>query len=219
MSYRLRTANISDAHFLSKVIMEAEKSGSDKIGLAKVFDLTEPELRDYLIEILEEEIDGCEFSYSSFVIAEFESEPVAAFGGWIENENEDEQASTILKSNLIGFVFPKEKLMGLKNRQEIIKDILIEREPHTHQLEYAFVDANHRGKGLTNQIMDELLRIAKTKNPQVSKSQVQVFANNTSAIKVYQRAGYEEVGRKKASNSTILEYFPCDIKIVLEKKI
>ena len=219
MSYTLRKATISDNNFLSKVIIEAEKSGSDKIGLANVFNLTESELQNYLIQILDEEIEGCEFSYSSFVIAEFNAKPVAAFGGWIENENENNQPSSILKSNLIGFVFPKEKMMELKNSQEIIKDILIEREPHSHQLEFAYVDAKLRGKGLTNKIINELLKIAKKKNPNLKKSQVQVLGNNTSAIKAYERAGYIEVERKESNHSLILEYLPCNVKLVLEKKL
>ena len=219
MSYTLRTANLDDMNFIAKVIIEAEKSGSDKIGLATVFDLTESELHDYLIQMLEEEIEGCEFSISSFVVADFNNEPIAAFGGWIEGENEDNQPSAILKSNLIGFTFPKENLMALKNNEEVIKDLLIDREPHTHQLEYAFVDAKHRGQGLTNRIMDELLMMAKRKNPSVKKSQVQVFENNRSAVKAYERAGYYEVERKESNHPSILEYLPHNVKLVLEKEL
>ncbi|NNE16647.1 MAG: GNAT family N-acetyltransferase [Saprospiraceae bacterium] len=219
MSYTLRIATLSDINFIAKVIIEAEKSGSDKIGIATVFNLTESELQNYLVEILDEEIDGCEFSFSSFVIAEFNGQPVAAFGGWIENENENNQPSAILKSNLIGFVFPKEKLLALKKNQEIIKDILIDREPHTHQLEYAYVDEEHRGHGLTNRIINQLLEIAKKKNPNLKKSQVQVYANNSSAIKVYERAGYYEIDRKESNHSLILDYLPWNVKLVLEKKL
>lgn len=219
MNYLLRRANIGDIYFLSKVIIEAEKSGSEIIGLAKLSNLTENELHNFLIQILNEEIEGCEFSCNSFVIAEFDGESVAAFGGWIENENEDEQSSSILKSNLIGFVFPKEKIMELKKSQEIVKDILINREPHSHQLEYAYVDVKHRGNGLTNKMIDELLKIAKKKNANLKKSQVQVFGNNISAINAYNRAGYNEVERKKSNHPLILEYLPCNVKIILEKKI
>lgn len=219
MSYTLRIATLSDINFIAKVIIEAEKSGSDKIGIATVFNLTESELQNYLVEILDEEIDGCEFSFSSFVIAEFNGQPVAAFGGWIENENENNQPSAILKSNLIGFVFPKEKLLALKKNQEIIKDILIDREPHTHQLEYAYVDEEHRGHGLTNRIINQLLEIAKKKNPNLKKSQVQVYGNNSSAIKVYERAGYYEIDRKESNHSLILDYLPWNVKLVLEKKL
>lgn len=219
MSYTLRRAKKSDTNFLSKVIIQAEKSGSDKIGLAKIFNLTEFELQNYLIQILDQEIDGCEFSCSSFVIAEIKGQPVAAFGGWIENYNEDNQPSSILKSNLIGFVFPKEKLIESRNTHKIIKDILIEREPHSHQLEYAYVDVEHRGIGLTGKIIEELLKTAKKENPNLKKSQVQVFGNNISAIKVYERAGYREIKRAESHNSSILNYLPFNVKILLEKKL
>ena len=219
MKYTFRLAGKSDFHFLSKVIIEAEKSGSDKIGIAKVFNLTECELQNYLIQMFEQEIEGCEFSYSSFIIAEYNTNPVAAFGGWIENENEYNQLSAVLKSNLIGYVFPMEKLLELKKSQKIIKDILIEREPHTHQLEYAYVDERHRGKGLTHQIIMELLKLAKNINPSLTKSQVQVFENNKSAIQVYLGAGYKEVKRKESHHPLILEYLPYNIKIVLEKDL
>lgn len=219
MIYEFRVANVLDIKFLSKVIVEAEKSGSDKIGLAKVFNLTESELQKYLIEMLNEEIEGCEFYYCNFIIAEFNGQPVAAFGGWIENENENNQPSAILKSNLIGFVFPKEKLIEFKNNQELLKDLVVKREPYTHQLEFAFVDVNHRGKGLIIEIIDELLKVAKSKNPNVDKSQVQVFENNISAIKAYERAGYYKIDRKQSNHLSILEYLPWNVKLVLEKKL
>ena len=41
MSYTLRIENISDINFISKVIIETEKIGNDKMGLAKVSNLTE----------------------------------------------------------------------------------------------------------------------------------------------------------------------------------
>ena len=70
-NYIIRPATINDVPFLAKTIFEAEKSGSSKIGLANTFNLTENELNNYLIQILDEEIDGCEFSISSFVIVEY----------------------------------------------------------------------------------------------------------------------------------------------------
>lgn len=217
MSYSYRRANLNDVIFLSKVIMEAEKSGSDKIGLATIFNLSEAELQNYLIQILEEEIEGCEWSVSSYFIAECDKSPVAAFAGWNEKENEDEQPSSILKSNLIGFVFPKEKLVEFQKNQKVIKGILIEREPHTHQLEYAYVDKKHRGNGLTCKIIEQLLYVAKEQNPNLRKSQVQVFENNQSAIKVYERSGYKITKRQVSSHTEILNYLPWNVKLLMEK--
>ena len=41
MSYTLRIENISHMNFLSKAIIETEKIGSDKMGFAKVSNLTQ----------------------------------------------------------------------------------------------------------------------------------------------------------------------------------
>ena len=218
-NYIIRPATINDVPFLAKTIIEAEKSGSSKIGLANTFNLTENELNNYLIQILDEEIDGCEFSISSFVIVEYNNEPVASLGGWIENENEDNQPSSILKSNLIGFVFPEEKLMELKKNSEVLKDIQFKRTPNVHQIEYGFVDVKHRGFGLTNKLITELLKIAKKENPDLKKSQVQVFENNTSIIRVFNKHGYVEIERRVSTHPSILEYFPSNIKLILEKKL
>lgn len=217
MNYTFRKANINDVKFLSKVIMEAERSGTNNIGLANIFNLTELELQTYLIQILEEEIEGCEFSISSFIVAEYDTKPVAAFGGWIEKENEDEQSSAILKSNLISFIFPKEKLLEFKKNQEVLKDIQIEREPHVHQLEYVFVDEKHRGNSLSNRMIEELLKIAKEQNPNLKKSQAQCFENNKSAIKLNERSGYKKIKRQVSFHPEILNYLPCNVKLMMKK--
>ncbi len=215
-SFRIATKH--DIDFIVLTILEAEKSGSDKIGLANVFNLSETELRDYLIKILEEEEEGCEFSIDSFIVAEVDNKPVAAFAGWIEGENEYNQPSPILKSNLISFHFPKDKIKE-SSKNSFVKEIKIERELSTLQLEYAFVDEEHRGKGLINAIIEELLKGAKLKNSNLKKSQVQVFGNNHGAIKVYERSGYSIKKIVKSQNTEILNYFPYNEKILMEKEL
>ena len=219
MSYIFRQAKIEDASFISKVIIESEKSGSNIIGLAKVFDLTEPELKKYLIQMLEEEIEGCELSFNSFIIVELNNIPVAGFGGWIENENEDNQPSFILKSNLLNFILPQEKITYFKNNQNVIKDILVEREPHTHQVEYAFVEEDHRGNNLTIKMLNELTKLAKNKNSNLKKTQAQFFENNTIAIEMFKQIGYKIIKRKESNHTSILNYLPYNVKLILEKEI
>jgi len=219
MTYKVRIANAGDTSFLSKVIVEAEKSGTDKVGLSNLLNINLNELSEYIGKMLDEEIDGCEFSCSSFLIAEYQSVPVAAFGGWIEGENEDEQSSAILKSNLIGFTFPKINLQFLSQHQSMLKEIQIEREKHTLQLEYAFVEEEHRGKGLINLLIEELIKKALISNSQLSKAQVQVFSNNIAAIKVYERSGFNITREYKASNPNVLNFLPGNIKLLMEKKL
>ena len=108
--YIIRKATLDDVDFITKVIIEAEKSMTNNFGLANFFEMSEDEIEGYIKQILEEEIDGCEFSLSSFFVAEYDGEPVSALGGWLEGYY-DEMPSEILKSNLVGFVFPKDKVL------------------------------------------------------------------------------------------------------------
>ena len=114
--YIFRDATIKDIDFLSKAIVEAKKGGSDMVGMANLFELSEDEFRKYVSQMLEEEIDGCDFSISSFIIAEYEGRPVATFGGWIEGANEDEMPSSMLKSNLIGYIIPLENVQKAQEK-------------------------------------------------------------------------------------------------------
>ena len=59
--YSIRRATINDVNFLADVVINAEKSMSDNLGLAKFFEVSEEQLRSHLISMFNEEIDGCEF--------------------------------------------------------------------------------------------------------------------------------------------------------------
>ena len=144
--YIIRRASLNDKDFIADVIIEAEKSGTGNCGLAKLYDLTEQELKRYLVNMLEEEIDGCELSLSSFLVVEYDGEPVAAGGGWLEGDNEDGLSSSILKANLIAYYIPAEKIKSSQLRLDIVKDIQIERELGTFQMEYAYVKKEHQGQ-------------------------------------------------------------------------
>ena len=67
--YIIRKATLDDVEFIATVIIEAEKSMTNNFGLANFFELSEEDIRKYIIQILEEEVDGCEFSLSSFFVA------------------------------------------------------------------------------------------------------------------------------------------------------
>lgn len=96
--YIIRRATLNDVDFIAKVIIEAEKSMTNNLGLAKFFEMSENEIEICIKQILEEEVNGCEFSLSSFFVAEYDDETVSALGGWLEGYY-DEMPSEILKSN------------------------------------------------------------------------------------------------------------------------
>ena len=57
--YIIRKATLNDVEFIATVIIEAEKSMTNNFGLANFFELSEEDIRKYIIQILEEEVDGC----------------------------------------------------------------------------------------------------------------------------------------------------------------
>lgn len=217
--YSFRRANLSDVKFITKAILEAEKGNSKKVGIANLSNLSEKEFSSLLVNILEEEIDGCEFSIRSFLIAEFKDEPVATFAGWVESRNEDELPSLTLKSNLLGFYLPKENLNILFNNSAALKELQLNRKPSLLQFEYAFVQPKHRGKNLIQQIIHKIIDREKQKFPEVSIAQVQLYANNYPAISAYSKMGFVEVDRRTTENEIIADLLPHNAKILMEKRL
>lgn len=214
--YTIRRANLKDITFLIDVILAAEKSNSEKLSFSTLFDETEVNVKHFLACMLNEEVDGCEISVSSFLIVEYGNKNVAAFGGWIE-DLADGMSSKILKSNLISYYFGKESILHLKTKAHLIKDILIEREEKTLQLEYLYVENEHRGKNITKMLIEKHIEEAKNVFTDLNKVQVQVFKNNIGAIKVYQNCGFTIVQSFKVNDNTVLDYLPFNEKYLMER--
>lgn len=211
MEYNYRKAQESDIPFLVTAVIEAERSGSDLIPLARIFGLTEQQLYDCLVEIFHIETAGCELSLGSFLVAECQEQPVAAIATWIEGRNS--QSSALLKSNLISYAFPRENLSRLENNQSLLEVFTIERAKDARQIEYVFVQKEHRGKHLINEM---IRRIHLKDNKDVLKTQIQLWANNIAALKTYRKSGFKVVKEFKSEHEAVFQYFPCDTKLLVE---
>jgi len=216
--YIIRKATLDDVEFVATVIIEAEKSMTNNFGLANFFELSEEDIRKYIIQILEEEVDGCEFSLSSFFVAEYDGEPVSALGGWLEGYYDD-MPSALLKANLVGYVFPKENVLKTREKADIVKALQIERERGTYQLEYSYTRDDHRGHRLIQRLMMAHLAYAKELDPNVKKAQLHVFENNPTIIKVHERSGYHMAKRYVSNNPLVLGYYPYNVELLMEKEL
>jgi ribosomal protein S18 acetylase RimI-like enzyme len=214
----IREANAGDKHFIAEAILNAEKSGTEKLGLSTLFDLPEPELEKIILQILDEESTCSEFSLDSFMVAEHKGQPVAAMAGWIESFGNCASSASV-KSNFIHFFFPRKNLMAARPRIELLKNILIPRGKNCLQIEYVYVLASYRGEGLAGKLIDRHILNAQIRLPELNKAQVQVFSNNKAAIRLYEKSGFASSGNFKASNKEILDYLPFDEKILMERKV
>lgn len=216
--YLTRQAVVTDTTFIADAIIAAEKSGTGKLGLGTLFNLAEPEIKKLLMQCLDEGSSGCEFSLNSFLIIEHAGKPVSAVAGWIEGFGTS-ITSRVIKTNLMRFIFPKENILAAYSKADIVKDMLIEREKNTLQVEYVYTINEYRGKGLAGGLIDEHIALSLTKYPQLIKAQVQVFKNNESAIKLYERSGFKSVKLFTSGNKEILKYLPYNEKLLMEKMI
>lgn len=213
----IRPATLDDVEFIATTIIEAEKSSTDKIGPANYFEVTEDDYRKYLIQMLEEEIDGCEISISSFVVAEYEGEIVAARGGWLEGDNEDHASSSMLKSNLFAYILPKENLMKGQCKYDIVKDIMIEREMGTYQLENSYTKVEFRGLHIMGLLDAYHIDIAIKKG--VKKIQAHVSKENEKSLRACERSGFHVVRYYTSHHPQVKEYYPDDTMVLLERDL
>ncbi len=214
---KIRRATLDDVDFLVDTIVAAEKSGTDNFGLAKLFELSEGEMRTYIKAMLEEEIDGCEFSVSSFLVADHHGKAVSAFAGWVEGQNEDELPSSILKSNLVGYCLPVENVKKSQSKSDIVRPLQIEREEGTYQLEYSYTLPEYRGRGILGSIIEAHEKEAISNN--VKKLQVHVFDNNPSAIKSYEKKGFKITKRYESTYPDTSMFFPSNVELLMEKEL
>lgn len=211
---RIRPAELKDVDFIATTIIEAEKSGTDKIGPANYFEVSESDYRKYLIQMLEEEIDGCEVSLSSFVVAEYEGRVVAARGGWLEGDNEDKMSSSMLKSNLFAYIIPKDNLLKGQSKYEIVKDIMIEREMGTYQLENSYTLSDFRGHHIMAILDAYHIDLARQKG--AKKVQAHVSSENERSIKACERSGFHIVKKFTSNHPQVEEYYPDNTMVLLE---
>ncbi|MBP5796963.1 MAG: GNAT family N-acetyltransferase [Bacteroidales bacterium] len=211
----IRPATLDDVEFIATTIIEAEKSSTDKIGPANYFEVSEEDYRRYLILMLEEEIDGCEISISSFVVAEYAGEVIAARGGWLEGDNEDHAPSSLLKSNLFAYFLPRENLMKGQSKYDIVKDIMIEREMGTYQLENSYTKAAFRGLHIMGLLDSYHINIAIKKG--VKKIQAHVSKDNIKSLRACERSGFHVVRYFTSHHPQVKDYYPDDTMVLLER--
>ncbi len=215
MEYIIRPAELKDIPFLVKTIIEAEKAGTDVLSYTTIFKLTEDETVVAITEMLEQEVDDCEFSVNSFIIAEIDGHPVGALSTWIEGA--DDMPSSILKGNLLRFCIPSANFNHAVSLYGLLNEVNIDKEKGTRQFGLASVSEEARGRGIISRLFDYALKMD-SENDASLEVYLQVFANNAAGIKAYSRYGFEIIETKTCENLEILSYLPSNEKYLMKLK-
>ena len=214
--YKIRPATIDDINFIVEAIIAAEKGGSNKLSYTSIFGLSENDTAKYLKLMLEEEIDGCELSISSYLIVECGNELAAAIGAWIEG-SEDGVSSSTIKGNLLSYTLPMEAFLKAKEISHIVSELSIEYIPDSLCIGIVYVKENYRGKNLVAALLEEQIRKA-LQNRKKIDVYIQVFGNNIPAIKAYKKLGFKEHEIISSENDKITNYLPSNKKLLLIKE-
>jgi hypothetical protein len=212
-----RTATIYDVPFLVETIIEAEKSGSNILSWTTIFGLSESDSKRYLTDMLKEEIDGCELSISSFLVAETKGQVVAALSAWVEGENNE--SSAFLKGNLLSYVLPKDCIQKASVIQPLLQEIHIDYIPGTIQKGAGYVAKDYRHRDLFRLLTDEIIEKLLKRIPSVTDAYTQIYGSNIAAIKANQKADFKIVMVKESSNEEILRYVPSNKKVLMKKEL
>ncbi len=208
-------ATVSDIPFLVETVIAADRSMGAHAGLARVFALDDEELPERIEAMFHEEVDGCEFSVSSFLVARSEGKAVAAVGGWVEG-SEDGVPSQMLRSNLIGFTFPPASMAAMRGNALAIAPMRFDRNMGDLQIEYVYVAPEYRGQGVSARLIQGHIEEARRAYPRPRNAQVQVFSNNASAIRLYTTLGFRIANTLRSDHPDILELLPHHEKYVME---
>lgn len=213
-NYSIRYATSKDIDFLVQTIIEAEKSGTKTLSYTTIFGLTEEQTFDCLYKILEEELDGCELSLSSFLIAEQNGQIAAAVGAWIEAK--DGVDSTAIKGSLLAYTLPLEAIKKASLIAPLVSQLHIEVEKGVLQIGLVYVSPDHRGKKLVKLLIDEHIKESIAQDASIKEVHVQVFGNNIPAIRAYENCGFVKSKEIECIQESILNYLPDQKKIVMK---
>jgi hypothetical protein len=213
----IRKATIHDIPFLVETIIEAEKAGTERLSYTTIFGLTEEESKKYLADMLLEEVDGCELSISSYIVAEKSNNLVAAVSAWVEGA--EDIPSAMIKGNLLNYILPKKCLERAMHLNEMIRDLHIDYVPSSIQIGAGYVSKENRGNNLLGTLISEKIKSLSLVRPDISLVYDQMYECNIPAIKTDKKLNFSIQLIKKSSRKEIIQYLPSNKKILMMKKI
>ncbi len=202
----IRKAVAEDRDFIIKSIIEADKSNSGTSSYLGLFDMTEPELYNLFGKIFDEELEACEFGHSGFAVVVDNGEVAASLTSWIEGSTG--MPSWQIKSTALFCTLPKANFESLQQKLEKFSSINISRTIGALQIETAFVENNHRGKGYFVKLLNYHIDTAKESGLEFDRIEMITYNSNKIAENIYAKEGFIKVDSTVSEYLDILHYYP-----------
>jgi len=202
----IRKAVAADRYFLIKAILEADKSNTEISSYSRLFNMTEPELKELFDNIFDEELETCEFGHHGFAVVIENGDYAAAVSSWIEGA--DGLPSWQIKSTALFCTLPKANFENLQQKLDSFSSINIPRTVGTLQIESVFVENAYRGKGYFAKLLNFHINSSKEAGAVFNTIELLTYNSNKIAESIYTKAGFVKVKSTISDNSEILHYYP-----------
>ncbi len=215
MNIEIRKASEKEVPFLVRTIIDAEKSGTSILPYEKIFGLSEDETENILNSILKQNEEDCELSMDAFLVAFHDNKPIGAVSAWIEALND--VSSSVIKGNLLRQHLSMKNLINASKYWQNLQEVHFDIPVKSIQIGLVYVAEEARGNRLAEKLIKQQLEVLQKKiNQKEEKVFVQVYHNNLSAIKAYNRIGFEIIETKENLDKNLLGVLPDTKKVLMQ---
>jgi len=180
----IRKAKHSDISFLAKIILESESTGYEMYTYSSLFNKPYEELIAIFEKVLDNNFEGHGLTYKNYYVVEIKDQLVGGMSFYEEGSHGD---SNHLMTGALMQVIDRKELVKSFAKLKKFRDIDIPKTPGTFQLDSVAIIKEYQGQGIFQELFSF---IKKQNNLKGKKMEVQVWKNNTNAIKAYKKYGF-----------------------------
>jgi len=211
----IRQAQSEDVDFIIDTIIEAEKSGTDKIVSTTIFGLSEKEFRDILRDVLLMDIPGYEYSLSGFAVAEYDNKLLGALGSWIEGSTGT--PSSLIKGSILSAFLNDENIKRTMQLLQLLKNFVFPKTKGAIQIEYAYVLPEYRRKKVFSNLIIYSIK-HRLDEKAIPRVETALMKNNFKSFNCYEKFGFLNEKEIVTEDADLIEIFPYNIKALLTKE-
>ena len=216
-----RHATTDDVPFIIECLLASEASGTDIISYQRIFGLSEVELRDFFLQLAQEEMPGNAFSYVNYWIAEApngkKQVPVAGLAAWVEAE--DEMLSNTQKAQALAYFLGIERWRAANDKMQKAASIDIERTVGSLQLDSIAVLPSYRGQGVLGHLITYVLQWHKTHKPNVTQAEIILMDDNVPARRAYEKAGFALLCATHSDDPVVPTLLPGKGRLLMQRTL
>jgi hypothetical protein len=210
-TFQYRFGTLDDIDFITEIIIEAERAGTEKSSYERIFNINETTLKTGLKTILSESISGCGLDCESFILAEDQGQLIGGIASW--KEGSGNQAGNVMKAKMLSYAFGMEVWMNAKENLQLVSEFDLPRNSGTLQFEDGYVIEPYRGQLVLEGIYNFAFTHYAQHHPELKVAQGFTLKGNLPSMITMMKAGFEKHRVIDFTNQELTNLLPGKGKI------